>query len=835
MPISVIPLNGDSSIIDYNKLKTSLSNFLGDKCNEATLYVFNRFGVPVSSETTLDLLFLLSIHDVRGNFTRYYYENEGKAGFEYFKNVIIPVNIQTGHENAQIRIDKKFIYVNNNEYDSSDEINSLKFGFLNFLQKKCSLENKQLIFEPIQLLINNNYSGIFKNYIIDSKFNSDYFFDIVKNNHAKHFRSNGDWTKDLGYINFKNSAADINDAISDYTSFGYLTKRKIQRIESRLSKDSAIFDSIGKNTTSINGKAGTGKTAHLLHLLTRCLKNDKNVTFLTYNQLLTKDIAYQVKMIQNSLYRIWEAEGRSTSNFSSATVQTLMGFMFKLSKSLGVLHLMTADRVLELEKILVDSINFLINNLPTLFQKYKQEIFANNRNNFNKAIEAIQNTNWPIATKQYGISLVHYIERYGTGLVINLDGQAKNFMSYKLNQIKEMTYKDVFLKDYSGCLKNTLNAIKNTETFYDEFNVRDKFELLDVLMNLGVRKQDEDLVNNKISFNIFKDRVNNVVKGRTTKGRILMVDEAQDCLPYEREIFYNIFQPQNVVISNGGKEQLVRFSEICNWGVYNGRENIVKKVSSGNQSYRIKQAILDFCNFIAARHNIDLNLKFYSPEDTGHLIFDFRPINKLPTNNLFIEMLEKGKVNRCSPLESLMIFDINHKDENQHRKGNQLEQELVNGVVNEYGVLHDQQEAQYSDFPYLKSLSDYCEYWVGAVANKQKLPFPSPNEVRVLNYESCRGLESWCVMCFNIDSFYTAQTQSTNAENFLLHEGAIMSSDQRSAMYAITWILMAATRAIDTLYLQLSNNENPLFKLCQEYAELNASKCTVYKTPEILK
>ena len=124
-------------------------------------------------------------------------------------------------------------------------------------------------------------------------------------------------------------------------------------------------------------------------------------------------------------------------------------------------------------------------------------------------------------------------------------------------------------------------------------------------------------------------------------------------------------------------------------------------------------------------------------------------------------------------------------------------------------------------------MSAYSEYWVGAVADKQKIGFPSPNEVRIINYESCRGLEAWCVMCLNVDRFYMAQVKSDDAEKYLLNEGAIMTKEERAAKFAITWILMAATRAIDTLFLQMSDVSNEFVNLCMEYAVKNPDKCTI--------
>lgn len=822
MPINIIPINGNSPLIDYDELRLSFEHFLGNKCTEATMYVFNRFGAPVSSEGNIDLLFLIGLHDIKGNYTRFNHIANGE-GFEYFKNVIVPVTIQTQLEQADIEVSGNFLNINDSEYDAVEDLNILKFGLLNFLATKCGMDRTKLFFEPVQLLLNKSNKGIFNNYLVNSSLKGEQLFTIIKSNPLKYFRSYSPWTKDPGYTVFKDTAAEINEAISKFSAVGYLTKQKIKRIESQLTRNSAMYNSIGNLPTSINGKAGTGKTSHLHHLLIRCLKNNKNVTFLTYNHLLTKDIAYQVKLAQIILYKKWEAEGKNTIHFACATVQTLMGFIFRLSRNLGVLHLMTEDRVKELADVLRNSMNFLVANLPSLFQQNADKIFTD-KNNWSEAIESIQNTAWNVSIKQYGISFVRYLKKHAPGLTQNLPAFAEDFYTDKMNQLKEMSYKNVFLRDYPGCLKNTLDVIKNTETFYDEFNVQNRYELLEVIMKLNERTEDEELRNQMISLNLFKKRVSNVIKGRTTKGRILMVDEGQDCHPFEREIFYEIFGPSNVVVSHGGKEQLVRYSEICNWDIFRAKNIVIKNIGSGNKSYRIKQSILDFCNFIASRHKIDLNLESFSPVDTGHIIFDFRSSNNIPFKNIFSELLERGNVNGCCPLEALMILDVNQRN---NRTG--LGAAPFVGVVNEYNVLEDEILPEYEDFRYLEDLGSNAEYWVGAVANKKELNFPAPNEVRILNYESCRGLEAWCVICFNIDSFYFSQKSSSDAEKYLLHEGAILTSAARAAMYAITWVLMAATRAIDTLYLQMANPENELYKLCAEYAKANPGKCTIYK------
>jgi hypothetical protein len=830
MPIHLIPLNGKSPYIDYNEFESALKLFLGTTCNEATLYIYNNFLTPVSSETKIDILILLSIHDKSGNYTRHRNTN---GRFDYFRNTIVPITVNSTFLNSNILIKDNYLEIDEYEYENSDALNSLKFGFLNFLEKKIGCTRNKLLIEPIELILNKNQSMVFGTKLIGNALSGNHFFQLLMNDPSHFFQSYQPWKGDNGYEFFKNEAAKINEIAATFTEFGFLTKRKLERVEKQLIGDSAMYDAIGQQPTLISGKAGTGKTAHLLHLLIRSLTENRNVSFLTYNHLLTKEIATYVSLIKNNLYSKWEKEGKDVSRFANATVETLMGFMFRLSKKLGVLHLMTEKRMTELKEVLDRSLDILKVQLPDLFSLNSQKIFGANVN-WNSAIEAIQNSKLDISSKHYGIDLVRFLRKNNKSLTVGLALSIAEFKNIKLVQLEEMTHKNVFLRDYIGCLKNTINIIRDTDKFYEDFDVKNKFLLLDALMNLSTRKQDEDLKNGKISLQAFTTRIKNVIKGRTSKARILMVDEGQDCHFLEREIFYDIFSPENIVASFGGQEQLIRFSETCNWGIYNGKVINIRKIGSGNKSYRLKKHILDFCNFIADHHNIDFKLQSFSEEDTGELIFDFRPTTTTSLGQQFSYFLEKGAVNNCKPIESLLILDVNNREtkvelgDGNHFVYREVRQ-ATESVVNEFDVMEDRTVAEYKEFDYLKELSNYSQYWVGAVADKQKIGFPYPNEVRIINYESCRGLEAWSVMCLSIDKFYNYHKESEEAEKFLLNENIFLTKDQRAAMYAITWVLMAATRGIDTLYMQMSDLNNEFVGLCKIYAEANQDKCRIYK------
>ena len=108
-----------------------------------------------------------------------------------------------------------------------------------------------------------------------------------------------------------------------------------------------------------------------------------------------------------------------------------------------------------------------------------------------------------------------------------------------------------------------------------------------------------------------------------------------------------------------------------------------------------------------------------------------------------------------------------------------------------------------------------------AANDKSKLSIPGSYESRYLYYESCRGLEAWSVACFAIDKFFNLKRQESDAEKFLIEDLFLnQNNEQRKSMYAATWALMALTRVIDTLYIQINDKNSEFGKLVVDYMNL---------------
>lgn len=52
--------------------------------------------------------------------------------------------------------------------------------------------------------------------------------------------------------------------------------------------------------------------------------------------------------------------------------------------------------------------------------------------------------------------------------------------------------------------------------------------------------------------------------------------------------------------------------------------------------------------------------------------------------------------------------------------------------------------------------------------------------------------------------------------------------DLQKRTYAMNWVLMALTRAIDTIYIQIDNQSSEIGRALEEYSKLNPNVKTIY-------
>ena len=81
------------------------------------------------------------------------------------------------------------------------------------------------------------------------------------------------------------------------------------------------------------------------------------------------------------------------------------------------------------------------------------------------------------------------------------------------------------------------------------------------------------------------------------------------------------------------------------------------------------------------------------------------------------------------------------------------------------------------------------------------------------------------VIVFSLDYFFNYKYGDKEAERFLLSEKKYnnqdLTNEKRKQIYATNWLLMALTRAIDTLYIQINDKNSYIGKLVCEYIKIN--------------
>ena len=158
-----------------------------------------------------------------------------------------------------------------------------------------------------------------------------------------------------------------------------------------------------------------------------------------------------------------------------------------------------------------------------------------------------------------------------------------------------------------------------------------------------------------------------------------------------------------------------------------------------------------------------------------------------------------------------------------NNKNNDFETSVV---INEYGNIEEQYVISENEWEFTEALGEVTQFWKGTNDETRKHSIPSYGEARVIYYNSCRGLEAWSVACFDIDNFFNKKRAEKDAEIYLTD--TVFTLEDRKSMYAATWTLMAMTRAIDTMYLKVSNKDSEFGKVLIEYSKLYPNHCSIF-------
>lgn len=811
MAIEIIPLNGKSPYIDYKAFEESVHQVLHYTCTDAKIYLFNRFPIPISNIIDIDLLLVIIVPNKKDS---YYRINENSL----FKNQIIPIKFINKYIDKELyssdESNDRVFLTEKAEIDYQNELKKLKSGIREYLTQIFREENiigkEEYVYIPFPIIqiLSSKYRCVTTNYLLGVSFDfhmlDEYF---KKNTKEEQFRSILRWTQAGAYETVPFDIKKIVDRISKDSKYGYLTKRKIESIIKQRANLSNVEKEIGNKLIIVEGKAGNGKTNRLLTIAYKHYIKGQYILFLSYNKLLVYDISKTFNSILNS-------EGESKKGIFATN--TFHSFFFDLCRKTGVISLEKQKRYTELVNILEKSMSKVSDILNSL----RLTDFDFNEENLKTYFQNLDDLDTVI--KSYAIDYINSDDR---SIEIFIK-KKKEYLADLYLSNKQDDDGDLFFNDYEKFLRILYKVLNNTSEFYNEYDVRNKKELLETSLNLNKES-------NEISLEAFSEHIEDKKNRLPIKYDLLFVDEAQDCYEYEKEILIKLFEEGKIIVANGGEEQLIRYPELCDWkkikaevGYKKTNYKLHEPIISTSISYRSKEEVIRLCNFFASKINIEFKLHSLDEEtilgeylDRGEIIFDFR-INP-DILSIYNQLKEKASINGYKSYESILTLITPEDEKEENSKEASLKNKTriyENNYVNTTSI-----KERNGSWEYLKLLEDKGYQFYDGTKSKQ-IPFAF-DDTRIIHYESCRGLETFAVCCFGLDTFFNIKHKEEKAERTLLNKKRYNNQDltnkKRKLIYATNWLLMALTRAIDTLYIQINDKNSYIGKLVCEYIEMN--------------
>lgn len=270
----------------------------------------------------------------------------------------------------------------------------------------------------------------------------------------------------------------------------------------------------------------------------------------------------------------------------------------------------------------------------------------------------------------------------------------------------------------------------------------------------------------------------------------VFVDEAQDWTSYERDLLLRVFKPEQIVVADGG-QQFVRKISPCDWLVVKDRNNVKLK-----KCLRQKKNLIKFLN----------NINDYYEINTGKIVGP--------------EEMNGGRVLVVSSddtLHSVIRDEVNRTVQMGNTKYDCLCMVSPDLVQKSAG---ERRFKRKEDF-----LNLGIDIWDGTNPDNRDNYGISAEQMRVIQYDSARGLEGWLCICMNLDTFIEdkmKEYQSDSIRNELLLE----SEEELKTKYLLNWLFVPLTRAIETIVISVADVDSEIGKMLKELSLSNPDYIT---------
>ena len=249
------------------------------------------------------------------------------------------------------------------------------------------------------------------------------------------------------------------------------------------------------------------------------------------------------------------------------------------------------------------------------------------------------------------------------------------------------------------------------------------------------------------------------------------VDEGQDWPDEERDLLIRLFSHRNLVVAEG-REQLIRRQTATEW---RGALNLVDvHILQRDQCLRMKANLSRFVPAFASALGIDYPVSATNTDAVGGRVLIVEG-DYFATPEIDRELTETNR--RAGNRAIDMLFCV---PPSLVRRG-------------EDGIPASEPANVFQQWGHL--------VWDGVSPDARNCFPVNADQRRIVQYDSCRGLEGWTVVNFALDALYDHKAR-------LASEQGRSPDEQRD--YAGLWTLIPLTRAIDTLVLNISASDSPV-------------------------
>ncbi|NCC62141.1 MAG: hypothetical protein EOM12_14640 [Verrucomicrobiae bacterium] len=404
----------------------------------------------------------------------------------------------------------------------------------------------------------------------------------------------------------------------------------------------------------------------------------------------------------------------------------------------------------------------------------------------------------PAWLENLGKEQVVFEGRGGTGKTMILLGLAWKLQNEQAARVLVLTYNNALVSD----LRRLLALMGRVDDWgRPMIEVHTIYSILSRFFSaVGLIQQDDsDYYNNyekykKEALDFYKqnaltqDDYNEAIEASPSflSWDYVFIDEGQDWPQDEKELLHTIYSPSRFVVADGC-DQLVRRDEKCDWSATVNCKTTRIGLSKG---LRMKSNLARFANSLAQSLALDSWSIENNPDSVGGrtVIVEGNPES---LSGELKKLVSEAKRSGNAAIDLLTCVPP------------QL-------VISGHALVAD----WYAEWGY--------SVWDGTSETTRRTLPKSVEDMRIVQYDSCRGLEGWSVINFDIDRLYDYKLSWWEKPS----DGypSYADEDALAKRYAARWLMIPTTRAIDTLVLHIRSRSSyiggKLWSLYNAYGDI---------------